>query len=142
MERAGRGARSLAPGGPLIVSTASLTVMMFVDRMFLCWISEKAVAAVLPAGMTYYALVCLPLGVASYVNTFVARLDLRPLGAAVRWASKGPRGDRQAQWFRAAVYLVLLMLMTVFRPRWPKCYLIPNPHPPWKFPPGCPPPVL
>ena len=58
---------------PLIVSTASLTIMMFVDRMFLCWSSEKAVAAALPAGMTYFAVVCFPLGVASYVNTFVAQ---------------------------------------------------------------------
>ena len=55
---------------PLIVSTASLTIMMFVDRMFLCWSSEKAVAAVLPAGMTYLALVCFPLGIASYVKIF------------------------------------------------------------------------
>jgi len=57
---------------PLIVSTASWTVMNFADRMFLLWHSTDAMAAAMPAGMVHFALVCFPLGVASYVNTFVA----------------------------------------------------------------------
>ncbi len=58
---------------PLIVSTGAWTVMNFIDRMFLLWYSEESMAAVLPAGMVHFAMVCFPLGVASYVNTFVAQ---------------------------------------------------------------------
>ncbi len=58
---------------PLVVSTASWTVMNFIDRMFLLWHSTEEMAAAMPAGMLHFALVCLPLGVASYVNTFVAQ---------------------------------------------------------------------
>ncbi|MEN6405251.1 MAG: MATE family efflux transporter [Thermoguttaceae bacterium] len=58
---------------PLIVSTACWTVMNFTDRMFLLWHSTDEMAAVMPAGMMHFALVCFPLGVASYVNTFVAQ---------------------------------------------------------------------
>jgi multidrug resistance protein, MATE family len=58
---------------PLIVSTGAWTVMNFTDRMFLLWHSETSMAAALPAGMLHFALVCFPLGVASYVNTFVAQ---------------------------------------------------------------------
>jgi multidrug resistance protein, MATE family len=58
---------------PLIVSTAAWTVMNFTDRMFLLWHSEESMAAALPAGMVHFAMVCFPLGIASYVNTFVAQ---------------------------------------------------------------------
>jgi MATE family multidrug resistance protein len=58
---------------PLIVSTGAWSVMNFIDRMFLLHYSEVSMAAVLPAGMVHFAMVCLPLGVASYVNTFVAQ---------------------------------------------------------------------
>ena len=47
--------------------------MNFIDRMFLLWHSIPSMAAALPAGMTHFALLCFPLGVASYVNTFVAQ---------------------------------------------------------------------
>jgi multidrug resistance protein, MATE family len=58
---------------PLVVSTGSWTVMNFVDRMFLCWYSTPAMAATLPAGMLHFAILCFPLGVATYVNAFVAQ---------------------------------------------------------------------
>lgn len=58
---------------PLIVSTASWTVMNFADRMFLLWHSTAEMAAALPAGMLYFAAICFPLGIAVYVNTFVAQ---------------------------------------------------------------------
>jgi multidrug resistance protein, MATE family len=57
----------------LVVSMSSWTVMNFMDRMFLLWHSEESVAAVLPAGMVHFAMICFPLGIASYVNTFVAQ---------------------------------------------------------------------
>ncbi len=58
---------------PLIISTASWTLMHFIDRVFLVWYSKESFAASLPAGMLHYSLLCFPLGVASYVNTFVAQ---------------------------------------------------------------------
>jgi len=70
--RAG-GRELLALALPLIISTASWTVMNFIDRMFLLWHSTDAMAAAMPAGMLYYTVICFPLGVAAYVNTFVAQ---------------------------------------------------------------------
>ena len=47
--------------------------MNFVDRMFLLWHSTDAMSAAMSAGMLHFTLVCFPLGVATYVNTFVAQ---------------------------------------------------------------------
>ena len=58
---------------PLIISSGSLSVMHFVDRMFLLWHSKEAMAAALPAGLLLLTLVCFPLGVAMYCNAFVAQ---------------------------------------------------------------------
>jgi len=58
---------------PLVISTAFWSVMWFIDRMFLFWYSSDSVAAALPSGMAHWALVCLPIGIASYVNSFVAQ---------------------------------------------------------------------
>jgi multidrug resistance protein, MATE family len=58
---------------PLIVSTATWSVMNFIDRMFLIKHSIGEMAAVLPAGMLHFTLICFPLGIALYVNTFVAQ---------------------------------------------------------------------
>jgi multidrug resistance protein, MATE family len=58
---------------PLMVSTLSWTVMQFTDRVFLLWYSPDAVAAALPAGALSFAMMCFPLGLASYVNAFVSQ---------------------------------------------------------------------
>lgn len=58
---------------PLVLSTSSLTVTLFVDRMFLSWQSLEAVAAVTPGGITYFTICCFFQGVAQYVNTLVAQ---------------------------------------------------------------------
>ena len=60
---------------PLVVSTASWTVMHFVDRMFLLWHSTREMAAAMPAGLLHFTVICFPLGIAAYVNTFVAQYD-------------------------------------------------------------------
>ena len=65
----------LAMALPLMISTLSWTVMSFVDRMFLLWYSTDAMAAALPAGVLQFAVLCPLLGVASYVNAFVAQYD-------------------------------------------------------------------
>ena len=63
----------LAIALPLIVSTASWAIMNFVDRMFLLWYSPPAMAAAMPSGLLHFTIMCFPLGVASYTNTFVAQ---------------------------------------------------------------------
>lgn len=58
---------------PLMISTASWTIMNFIDRMYLAWFDRAAMAATLPAGMMQWLLMCFPLGVCMYANTFVAQ---------------------------------------------------------------------
>jgi MATE family multidrug resistance protein len=60
---------------PLVISTVSWTIMNFIDRIFLLWYSPTAVAASMPAAMLQFMLVCFPLGVASYVNTFISQYN-------------------------------------------------------------------
>ena len=58
---------------PLILSSGALSIQHFVDRMFLTWHSPEAIAAVTPAGMLSFSTMCLFIGTAVYVNTFVAQ---------------------------------------------------------------------
>ena len=67
------GREVLAVALPLFISTGTWSLMMFVDRMFLLWYSSNALAAALAGGMLYWTMICFPVGVAGYVNTFVAQ---------------------------------------------------------------------
>lgn len=60
---------------PLVISTASWTVMTFIDRMFLMWHMPQGheMAATLPASMLHFSVLCFPLGICIYTNTFVAQ---------------------------------------------------------------------
>jgi len=58
---------------PLVISSLSWTVMNFIDRLFLLSYSEDALAAALPSGIMAFAVICFPLGIASYASTFVAQ---------------------------------------------------------------------
>jgi len=58
---------------PLILSMGSISVLLFVDRMFLSWYSEDAIAAAVPAGMLNFSVLCFFLGVSMYTSTFVAQ---------------------------------------------------------------------
>ena len=60
---------------PLVVSTISWTLMSFIDRIFLTWYSTDAMAAAIPAGAVSFSAICLPMGIASYVGTFVAQYN-------------------------------------------------------------------
>lgn len=90
---------------PLVVSMISWTVMNFTDRMMLLWYSTQDMAAAMPSGMLFFTVLCFPLGIASYVNTFVAQYHGagRPerIGVAI-W-----------QAVRLALVFVPLMLLTV-----------------------------
>lgn len=58
---------------PLVLSTSSWGLMQFVDRMFLSWYSNDALAGVVPGGATNFVFVSLFMGTATYVNAFIAQ---------------------------------------------------------------------
>ena len=58
---------------PLILSTGASTIQMFIDSVLLMGLSRDAMAAAVQAGITSFTFASLFLGVASYVNTFVAQ---------------------------------------------------------------------
>jgi MATE family multidrug resistance protein len=63
----------LSVSAPLVVSALSWTVMTFVDRVLLKGVSGEAMAAAFSASTVWFAVVCLPLGIAMYSNTFVSQ---------------------------------------------------------------------
>jgi MATE family multidrug resistance protein len=58
---------------PLILTMSSHMLMQFVDALLLSWYSAEAVAAVIPAGMVHWLILCAFHGTAGYVSTFVAQ---------------------------------------------------------------------
>ncbi len=73
--RAGGGREVLTVAAPLVVSSLSWTVMTFVDRMLLNHWSGAAMSAAFVASTAWFAALCLPLGICSYTNTFVAQYN-------------------------------------------------------------------
>lgn len=60
---------------PMVLSSGSLSLMHFVDRVFLTWYSTDALAAATPAGMLQWTVMSVVIGTVMYVNTFVAQYD-------------------------------------------------------------------
>jgi MATE family multidrug resistance protein len=58
---------------PLILSTGTWSVQHFINRMFLTWYSQDAIAASMPAGMVNFTIICIFLGTVSYADVFVAQ---------------------------------------------------------------------
>ena len=58
---------------PLILSTASTTIMQFINRVFLAHYSTDALAACVPAGILSFTFLCFFMGTATYTNAFVAQ---------------------------------------------------------------------
>ena len=97
---------------PLILSTAAWSVQHFVDRMFLTWYSTEAMAAALPGGMTNFVFASFFIGVASYVNTFVAQYN-----GAGRRRRVGPalwQGGYLAVISAAAAGILILLAQPIF----------------------------
>jgi MATE family multidrug resistance protein len=69
------GREVLRVAAPLVVASLSWTIMTFVDRMMINWVSGTAMAAAFNASVAWFSLLCLPLGICSYANTFVAQYD-------------------------------------------------------------------
>ena len=60
---------------PMVLSSSTQSIMHVVDRVFLTWYSQEAVAAALPAGILFWSCLSLPIGVVSYLNAFVAQYE-------------------------------------------------------------------
>ncbi len=58
---------------PLVLSSLSWTILTFIDRMFLMRWSQDALAASFPAALLWWTLLCCPLGICMYANTFVSQ---------------------------------------------------------------------
>ncbi len=58
---------------PLIVSTASFTLMQFADRVFLARYSSEAIQAALPAGILAFTLISFFHALAGYASAFVSQ---------------------------------------------------------------------
>ncbi|MDR3357551.1 MAG: MATE family efflux transporter [Desulfovibrio sp.] len=63
----------LGVGLPLMASTASETLMLFADRLFLSHYSVSAIAAALPAGSLAFAVQIPFIGVCGYASVFIAQ---------------------------------------------------------------------
>jgi MATE family multidrug resistance protein len=73
--RPGGGREVLRVSAPLVVSSLSWTIMTFIDRIMLNWVSGTAMTAAFTSSAAWFAMLSLPLGVCSYANTFVAQYD-------------------------------------------------------------------
>lgn len=71
-----------APGGPrellkialpLMLSAGFVSLTLFTDRTLLYWHSEESASAALGAGTIYWSVICLPMGILSYISTFVSQ---------------------------------------------------------------------
>ncbi len=71
--RPGGYAEILRVAYPLIISSASLTVMQFCDRLFLARFSADAIRAAVPAGIFSFTLFCGFFALVGYGGTFVAQ---------------------------------------------------------------------
>lgn len=69
----GGGAEVLRIAWPLIISTASFSVMQFCDRVFLARYSGDAMRAAVPAGILAFTFICGFRALAAYANAFVAQ---------------------------------------------------------------------
>ncbi len=94
---------------PLVICTGSWSVQQFIDRMFLTWYSPEAIAASVPSGILNFTLICLFMGTATYVGTFVSQYF-----GAERYSMTGP-----SLWqgiYIAAFSAVLVMLSIPLAP--------------------------
>jgi len=67
------GKEVMAIAWPMVISTGSFSITMFVDRMLLLWHSADEMSAAMPSGMLYWTMICFPFGISQYVTTFVAQ---------------------------------------------------------------------
>ncbi|HVQ29270.1 MAG TPA: MATE family efflux transporter, partial [Vicinamibacteria bacterium] len=69
----GGGAEVVHIAYPLVLAQMSFTVQTFVDRLFLTWYSQEAVAGAVTSLFTVWVFISLFLGTGEYLTTFVAQ---------------------------------------------------------------------
>src|SRR5579872_2724004 len=60
---------------PLVLSSGSISLMIAIDRLFLTWYSEDALAASTPAGALHWTMMSACVGMINYGNAFVAQYE-------------------------------------------------------------------
>jgi MATE family multidrug resistance protein len=109
-EGPGGGREVLLIAYPLILGQLSFTLHTFVDRLFLTWYSQEAVAGAVTSLFTVWVLVSLFLGTGEYLTTFIAQYygagRSQRIGAAV-W---------QGIYFSLAAGLFVAALAPLARP--------------------------
>ena len=81
---------------PLMLSAGTQSLMNAADRIILAGCSEDALAAVTPASMLHWTVVCIPMGTILYANTFISQFE----GAGQK--------DRMLSSFWQAVWLAII----------------------------------
>ncbi len=71
--RAGSVGELLDVAIPLMISSGSVSLMHSIDRVFLSWYSQEALAASMPAGLLNWMMMSFAFGTVLYVNSFVAQ---------------------------------------------------------------------
>jgi len=74
-DQAGSMSELFRVAAPLMLSAGSHSLMNVADRIILAGCSEAALAAVTPASMLHWTVVCVPLGTILYANTFISQYD-------------------------------------------------------------------
>ncbi|MFN5587009.1 MAG: MATE family efflux transporter [Planctomyces sp.] len=95
---------------PLMLSSGTQSLMNATDRAMLAGCSEDALAAVTPASMLYWTVVCVPMGVVLYANTFISQYE--GAGKPERMLA----AFWQSCWLALATGLLLLGLLPLTRP--------------------------
>lgn len=95
---------------PLILNSSAHTIQMFVDSVFLARHSQEEMAAAVQAGILCFTAISLFLGIAQYVNAFVAQYT-----GASRGHRVGP-AVWQGVYFSFAAGLLILFLIPLAEP--------------------------
>ncbi len=95
---------------PLMISAGSQSLMNAADRIVLAGCSEAALAAVTPASMLHWTVVCIPMGTILYANTFISQYD----GAGQK--ERMMASVWQAIWLALIAGLLLMPCLLLSRP--------------------------
>jgi len=97
---------------PLMISTGTFSLVLFADRTLLLWFGDGSqMSAAMAAGNLYWAMVCMPIGIAGMTGAIVAQL----IGSG-REQQVG-RFLWQSVWFATAV-VPLLAIVAYTAPWW------------------------
>lgn len=99
------GREVLRVAAPLVVSSLSWTILTFIDRIMLFWVSGEAMAGAFSASVAWFAVAAFPLGVCTYASTFVAQYD----GAGQQ--QRIGRAVWQAIWIALGLSLLFLVVI-------------------------------